>query len=104
MAAKRPWKLRLLEWVAHRLPPCREVARLVSQSNERRLRVRERLSMRLHYWICTWCRRYRDQLELIRTAAPTMGNPGLKTAAHSLPEETRKRLKRRLREASRNFR
>lgn len=45
---------------------CREVSRLVSDSQERELPFRQRIAMRIHLFLCVFCRRFRDQLALLR--------------------------------------
>lgn len=48
---------------------CREVSELVSQSLERKLPLRQRLSMQLHLSMCRLCSGFRRQLLLLRQAA-----------------------------------
>jgi len=45
---------------------CKQAARLVSISVERRLTIREFFSMRLHLWMCKTCTRYRNQIRALR--------------------------------------
>ena len=45
---------------------CKQTSLLVSQSLDRPLTWRERWAVRLHLWICVYCRRFRQQLMLIR--------------------------------------
>jgi len=52
--------------LAHITLPCKEVTRLASQAMDRPLPLATRLSLRLHYWICDACARYRVQLHTIR--------------------------------------
>ena len=47
---------------------CKDVAHLVLESQDRRLRKTEALSMRLHWLACGGCRRFRDQQRLMRVA------------------------------------
>lgn len=47
---------------------CKDASRLQSQSQDRRLHLGERLSLRLHLLICDNCQRFKQQLELIRRA------------------------------------
>ncbi len=97
-------KQRFIFWLAHRLPPCKTIARLASESNERRLTLGERVKIRLHLWICAWCQRYMGQLGSIRQAASRM-NPATVQQPHTndvvrrMPTATRDRLKNRLTEA-----
>ena len=47
---------------------CKDASRLRSQSQDRRLTVREKVGLRLHLWICNSCREFSRQLQLIRQA------------------------------------
>lgn len=47
---------------------CRDVTRLVLQSQDRPLRPMESLSLRLHWLICDGCRRFRSQQQWLRVA------------------------------------
>jgi hypothetical protein len=47
---------------------CREVTELYSHSMDRDLPVGQRLSLWVHFSICKWCTRYREQLQFIRRA------------------------------------
>lgn len=93
-------------WLLRRLPTCKDVAPLMSESMERRLTVRERVALRLHLWVCVWCEWYLQHLRLMRetlrrkrTAQPDVEEL-TSSAAASLSTEARERLKRAL--ASKN--
>ena len=45
---------------------CKQTSLLVSQSLDRPLTLRERWAVRLHLWICIYCRRFRQHLIDIR--------------------------------------
>lgn len=47
-------------------PPCTDVTRLASQAMDRPLPWSTSLNLRIHYWICEACARYRDQLRTVR--------------------------------------
>lgn len=47
---------------------CKQASQLVSQSLERKLSRRERLALRMHLWICKYCRRFSQQIKTIRVA------------------------------------
>jgi len=47
---------------------CRDVTRLVLESQDRPLRPLENLSLRLHWLMCDGCRRFSDQQKLMRVA------------------------------------
>lgn len=48
---------------------CKEASRLLSQSRERRLPLRQRLGLRLHLLMCSACRQFAQQLRLLRRLA-----------------------------------
>ena len=71
----------------------------MSESLERRLTLRERISVKLHLWICLWCVWYIEQLQLLRTTIrikaeqePNLDSPSLL----SLSSEARERMKQNL--------
>ncbi len=47
---------------------CKEASRLVSQGLDRRLRLAERVALRLHLFICEGCTRFSKQMALLRKA------------------------------------
>ena len=47
---------------------CRDVTRLVLESQDRPLGGLEQLSLRLHWLACYGCRRFRNQQQLLRQA------------------------------------
>jgi len=47
---------------------CKDASRLISEGQERQLRLRERWDLRLHLWICANCRRFERQIHLLRRA------------------------------------
>ncbi len=53
----------LAKWIDRITPSCEKVAQLSSERLDRRLSLKERISVRLHFFICYFCRRYHDQLE-----------------------------------------
>ena len=55
-------------FLLRRLPPCKAMVPLMSQSLERPLTLRERVTLRLHLWVCIWCIWYLEQLRLLRKA------------------------------------
>lgn len=47
---------------------CREVTRLVSESQERNLSIAEKLSLNLHTMMCDGCRNFSLQVPFLRKA------------------------------------
>lgn len=56
------------EWMRTLSPNCREVARLQSRALDERLPFGTRCGMRLHLFLCRWCRRYRNQIRFLHEA------------------------------------
>lgn len=48
---------------------CREATQITLQAEDRRVPLSERLSLRLHHRICSNCRRFARQVELMRQAS-----------------------------------
>lgn len=86
-------------WLLRRLPPCKETVEIVSQSFERPLLLRERIMVRLHFWICVWCQWYMEQLQVLRETlrAKAEEGPALDSVlSPGLSFEARERIKRQL--------
>lgn len=47
---------------------CKEVTRLLSDSQERTLHLNERVKMRMHLMMCAGCRNFERQMTVIRNA------------------------------------
>jgi hypothetical protein len=57
---------RMTFWLARRLPHCDAISATLSEALERPLTLRERTVRRLHFLCCNFCRRYEQQLYLLR--------------------------------------
>jgi len=51
------------------MPSCRESTRLMSEARERPLSVRERMALRMHLAVCSGCRRFNRQIDVLREAS-----------------------------------
>ena len=69
MKKPHPWVFKLMVAFSKLTPNCPEISRLTSASLDRRLTWRERIAVRAHFLICSWCRRYQHQLRFLRSAA-----------------------------------
>jgi hypothetical protein len=78
-------------------PSCKEAVRLQGEAQKRRLPLWQRTGLRLHLLLCKWCRRYRQQLEFLRTTPHQAGaeDPCIKLPA-KLSTEARERIKHQL--------
>ena len=79
--------------VATCTPNCDEVTRLISESLERSLSLRERILLRLHYGICVMFRRCRDQLESIHNLVRGDGEKIPDGEGAALDQESKGRMK-----------
>lgn len=66
-------------WLLRSLKPCSYMVSLMSESMDRPLGLGERLQLKLHLIVCTWCVRYLDQIDfmrqLLRREPPTHTKP-----------------------------
>ena len=84
-------------WLLRRLPACQETVQTISRSMEQPLSLRERISVKVHLWICAWCQWYLEQLQLIREAARAKADEVPEQMAGStLSNEARERIFRNL--------
>ncbi len=87
------WKTKLVMFVAEHTPKCHDITRLISQSLDLPLPLRTRLAIKIHYDICIWCERYRDQLGFIGKALQSCPEEGADKMRGRLSPEARTRLK-----------
>ena len=87
------WKTKVVMFIAKHTPKCHDITRLISQSLDRPLPLRTRIAMRIHYLICAWCERYRDQLGLLRKALHSAPEQSVDKMPEALPLDARNRLK-----------
>jgi len=79
---------------------CEQASRLASDQLQRRLRLRERASLRLHLILCDGCRRFVEQLKwLHRYLRGAAGEGGALEPEADLGDDARARIVARLREA-----
>lgn len=52
---------------------CKQATELMSQAQDRPLRLAERLSLRVHLWMCAGCTHFGRHLEVLRAACRRMG-------------------------------
>jgi hypothetical protein len=62
-------------WVLRSLEPCEKMVPLMSESMDRRLGLREWLTLRLHLLVCAWCARYLKQIRFLRQLLRDAHNP-----------------------------
>ena len=89
-------KMRWVVWVWNHTPNCAEMSRLASRSLDQPLSLRLWLKMRLHYIICSWCKRYFKQLTFLHEAAPHFQRHAGNLLSRGLSAEARQRILQRL--------
>ncbi|MCI0414183.1 hypothetical protein L0222_15475 [bacterium] len=89
-------KMAFIFWLARRLPACDEVLTLISESMDRKLPWRQRMTLLLHNQICVWCKRYANQLLILRQAMRSQENENALLANEILSPDARERMKRLL--------
>ncbi|WP_020415283.1 zf-HC2 domain-containing protein [Microbulbifer sp. VTAC004] len=55
---------------------CREATRLMSESQERNLNLREQASLKLHLAMCTPCRNFGKQMQVLRRISKSYAEGG----------------------------
>jgi hypothetical protein len=82
---------------------CEEASRLTSDALDRELSRSERWALRLHRLVCSGCRRFKQQLDLIRSLLSKSPNSLQRAVSEQLPHlsaDRRERIKQLLREAT----
>ena len=77
---------------------CSEVTQLVSESLDRELSFRQRMSTKMHLMMCKLCSRYNKQLAGLREAVRlhSASEEDIDIYPASLPSEARERIKQAL--------
>jgi hypothetical protein len=75
---------------------CQQATRLQSEAMDRRLSFFQKLGLRLHLFLCKWCRRYGEQLKFLRSAARESEEHESRQEPERLSPEARQRIKQRL--------
>ena len=80
-------------------PTCKEATRLQSQAMERSLSVSERVGLKIHLFLCKWCRRYGAQIRFLRSAAHQCEEHEKGVVPQKLSPEARERILRKVKSA-----
>ena len=51
---------------------CKQASQLISQSLDRPLTMRERFALKLHLFVCKYCKRFSQQVQTLRVAIKTV--------------------------------
>lgn len=78
---------------------CKDASHLISENQERPLGFRERWALRAHLWMCISCRRFEQQMTLLRQALRLLGKHAeVDTDRSGFPPEVRERIRKALAE------
>lgn len=83
---------------------CEEASRLTSDALDRELSRSERWALRVHRLLCGGCRRFKQQLDIMRALLSKSPEPLQRSMSEQLPQLSptrRQHIKQLLREASR---
>ena len=75
---------------------CKHTSRLVSEGQERQLSLKERISLRLHVWMCSNCRRFEKQIITMRKIMRREWTQDTPPANNQLPSEAQERIRQAL--------
>ncbi len=86
-------------WLIKMTPPCDQIVKLVSEEMDHPLPLGTKLKVRLHFLVCKWCERYKQQLVFIRSAMRQHPDKLMGQEPFAgLSPEARERLKQALRQ------
>jgi len=77
---------------------CKEATRLVSEAQDRRLGIVERITLGYHLLICHWCRHYARQVRFLSGVLRSKLSRVAPTTDTHLDDKARTRIKERLKE------
>lgn len=75
---------------------CKEVTQKVSQAQDRKLTLRERIGVRLHLLICYACRRFVRQLAILTAASRHLLSDDISPDNATLTDSARQRIQEQL--------
>lgn len=77
---------------------CKDASRLISEGQDRKLGLRERIGLRFHLWMCNSCRLFDKQMDYLRKAVRRSWAGGDFPAQKELPPDARERIRQALKE------
>jgi hypothetical protein len=82
-------------WIAQRLEHCKDVGPLFSKALDGKLRLSERIRIKLHLWMCGPCTRYVSNLSFMHDMFQTQrDSPETEQFQVKLNSEAKERLKK----------
>ena len=89
---KPPWERWWGRILVAITPSCEKTTRLISDSLDRPIPPWRRLSLHLHYKVCVWCLRYKEQLHLLHRSLPAGSDRLSRVGMDRLPDAARASL------------
>ena len=71
---------------------CKQASQLISQSLDRSLTLRERLSLKLHLFICKYCKQFSQHMQTIRVALKQMTSSIESNDSIEMPSAAKSRI------------
>ncbi len=71
---------------------CKQTSQLISQSLDRKLTLRERFALQLHLILCKFCKRFSQQLQIIRVSMKSLVDEVEKNDAILMPSDAKERI------------
>jgi predicted anti-sigma-YlaC factor YlaD len=71
---------------------CRQASQLISQSLDRNLTLRERFALKLHLFICEFCRQFSQHLQTLHVALKQMTSSIENNNTIEMPADAKKRI------------
>ena len=71
---------------------CKKVSQIISQSLDRPLTMRERFALKLHLFICKYCKRFSQHMQCLRVAIKKMTHSIENDNTIEMPLEAKKRI------------
>jgi hypothetical protein len=81
-------------------PSCRQVSRLQSVAIQQPLSLGQRIGLKFHLLVCSWCRRYGKQIGFLRTVAHEHAHDETAPTPSALSSDARERMKRSLQDTT----
>jgi hypothetical protein len=96
---RRNWpETQLVKFIGRHTPKCRQVVRILSQGMDKKLSLKTRLLLKVHYLICRWCQRYFEHLRYLRKFSRQFPEEISNFNGFVMPPDVKDRLKRRFEE------
>ena len=95
----RSWlQLQIVLLICRFTPTCPEVVRILSHGMDKELSLMMRIKLRIHYLMCSFCKRYMKQLKYIREVSREFPEKIGDVSDASLPADAKERMKAALRQ------